>query len=206
MYREADSESIGLVNHRLWWDVIDSFNLGSEWRMDLDQLSRQPAFEPRKDQTPKPGDLSFLIKEGTTQMAINLLPFFQHIIIKCGDRGVVTLFRISGEENVGKSTWVNERSNPLGRYIVARNSSGSDIIVLKHFPAIPLMEDEIINVTGAGDSLVGSLSASIVSDPTTFLHPEKLDNAVRLAQKAAVMSLHSVRAVSPLLGRADITV
>ena len=119
---------------------------------------------------------------------------------------MVTLFRISGEENVGKSTWVNERSNPLRRYIVARNSSGSDIIVLKHFPAIPLTEDEIINVTGAGDSLVGSLSASIVSDPTTFLHPEKLDNAVRLAQKAAVMSLHSVRAVSPLLGRADITV
>ena len=49
-------------------------------------------------------------------------------------------------------------------------------------------------------------SASIVSDPTTFLNPEKLDNAVRLAQKAAVMSLHSVRAVSPLLGRADIAV
>lgn len=217
LYREADSESMGLLNHRVWWDVVDSFNLGSEWRMDLDQLARQPVVNIKEEEKSQQGereknrDLSFLVKDGIAQMAVNLLPFFQHIIIKCGERGVITVFRISGKEDVNRSSWVNERSNPLRRYVVARGtttktgSNGEEkepsLIVLKHYPAIPLSDAEIVNVTGAGDSLVGSLSASIVQDPTVFLHPDKLDEAIHQAQKAAVMSLHSVRAVSPLLGK-----
>ncbi|EJD04074.1 uncharacterized protein FOMMEDRAFT_133422 [Fomitiporia mediterranea MF3/22] len=194
MYREANSETRGMINHRVWWEVLNNFNLGSEWRMDLEQLARRPAC-PIKDK----GDLSFLLKDGIAQMAVNLLPFFQNLVIKCGERGVVVVMRICGED-VDSSAWMMERSNPLRGYIVAKGLEGREIVILKHFPAIPMENDEIVSVTGAGDSLVGALSASLIKDPTTFLDPAKLNAAMQLAQKAAVLSLHSIRAVSPLLG------
>ncbi|THH11202.1 hypothetical protein EW145_g820 [Phellinidium pouzarii] len=195
MYHEANSETFGLINHRLWWDVINSFSLGSTWRMDLDQLARQPAC-PIKDK----GDLSFLVKDGVGQMAINLLPFFQNIIIKCGERGVIVVMRFSGEDAMNTS-WADERSNPFGRYIIAKSHNSKELVVLRHFPAIPVNKDEIVSVTGAGDSMVGALCASIVNDPSTFHHTKRLDAAIQLSQEAAVLSLHSVRAISPLLGK-----
>ncbi|KAI5121288.1 hypothetical protein M0805_002331 [Coniferiporia weirii] len=195
MYREADSEAYGLMSHPVWWDTINSFGLGSEWRMDLDHLARQPACPSGSK-----GDLSFLVNDGVGQMAINLLPFFQNLVIKCGERGVVVVMRISGDD-VKNTTWADKRSNWLERYVVAKGLQSREVVVLKHFPAISMARDEVVSDTGAGDSLVGALCASIVDDPSTFHHATKLDTAIRLAQEAAVLSLHSVRAVSPLLGK-----
>ena len=194
MYRVANTDEWPLLSHRLWWDAIDRFNLGSEWRMDLDQLSKQQAC-PDTDK----GDLSFLTKNGIAQMAINMLPFFQNIIIKCGERGVIVAMRVL-EGDIERSAWSAERSNPLKRYVVAK--SGKEIVVLKHYPAIPIDKEEIVSVTGAGDSLVGTLSACIARDPQTFHDPTKLDAAIDSAQRATILSLHSVRAISPLLGTA----
>lgn len=191
MYRVANTDETPLLSHSLWWDAIDRFNLGSEWRMDLDQLSRIPAC-PDTDK----GDLSFLTKTGTAQMAINMLPFFQNLIIKCGDRGVIVASRIL-EDDIARSPWSAERSNPLKRYIVAK--TGKELVVLKHYPAISLKKEEIVSVTGAGDSLVGMLSACITKEPDLFLDPLKLDVAIQSAQEASVLSLHSVRAISPRL-------
>ncbi|OCB88300.1 hypothetical protein A7U60_g4502 [Sanghuangporus baumii] len=194
MYREANSETRGMINHRVWWEVLHNFNLGSQWRLDLETLARQPAC-PAKGK----GDLSFLTRDGIAQMAINILPFFQNLVIKCGDKGVVVVMRISGE-NAKNSPWALEHSNPVKGYIVAKGLHGKEIVVLKHFPAIPVEPEEVVSVTGAGDSLAGALCASLVKDPTTFQTSEKLDAAVHIAQRAAVLSLHSVRAISPLLG------
>ena len=188
-----------LLNHKFWWDVVNSFGLGSEWRMDLEQLARRPAC-PSPDSTK--GDLSFLLKDGIAQMAVNLLPFFQHIAVKCGDRGIVAVMRIPKADLQGKAdSWISQRSNPHARCIIANVPHARDVVVLKHFPAIVTKPEEVVSVTGAGDSLVGALSAAIVQDEETFRDPRKLDAAVHLAQEAAVASLHSIRAVSPLLGR-----
>lgn len=163
--------------------------------MDLDQLARQPASNS------KPlGDLSFLVNDGVAQMAINLLPFFQHLVITCGDRGVVVASRIYGKD-IEKSAWTNERSNPRGRYIVAKGNHGNELVVMKHFPALNVNPDEIVSDTGAGDSFTGSLCAGIIRDPDAFLDPERMETLIRQAQEAAVLSMHSVRAVSPSLGR-----
>lgn len=73
-------------------------------------------------------------------------------------------------------------------------------MVLKHFPAHQI--DQVVNVTGAGDSLVGSLLASLVSasaDANPFHDPLELSNAVERAQRAAVLSLQSPLAVSPMI-------
>lgn len=136
-------------------------------------------------------------------MAVNLLPFFQNIIVKCGERGVVVAMRLSGGDAVCNSVWFQERSNPSKRYIIAKGLDDKEMVILKHYPGIEFNDEEIVNVTGAGDSLVGTLCAGIAMDSTTFQDPTKLDPLIHLAQEAAVLSLHSVRAVSPLLGNAS---
>ena len=158
--------------------------------MELDHLARLPA-SPHSRTT---GTLSFLTEEGIAQMAINLLPFFQHLIIKCGERGVVVVMRVSRQ-----TKWTSERSNIHGRYIVSSGNGDGDMIVLQHFPANHLSPESIVNVTGAGDTLVASILASLVQGPRGFEDPESLKRIMGDAQAAAVLTLKSEYGVSPSL-------
>lgn len=151
--------------------------LGSEFRMNLEQLARRDVC----DKHPDKGTLSFLVEKGYAQMAINLLPFFQHLVIKCGELGIITVFRLPAEE-ASTSLWVGERSNVRARQVVSRSQSG-DVVVLKHFPALPLEENDIVNVTGAGDTLVGSILASLIQTPGAFKNPATLDYIIHKAQE-----------------------
>ena len=174
----------------MWWKTLDSFGLSSQFRMELDHLARLPA-SPHSKTT---GTLSFLAEEGIAQMAINLLPFFQHFVIKCGERGVVVVMRVSR-----RTKWASERSNVHGRYIVSGGSGDGDIVVLQHFPANHLPPESIVNVTGAGDTLVASVLASLIQNPRGFEDPESLKKIVDHAQVAALLTLESEFAVSPSL-------
>lgn len=195
MYQEACASPLELTAHKYWWQVIDNMALGSGFRMELEQLSRRRAFE---DEFASLGNLSFLVDNGIAQMAINLLPFFQHLVIKCGERGLIAVFRISGER-AESSGWANQASNIYNRQIVAHNKTGSSIVVFKHFPPIQVADEKIVNVTGVGDSLVGSMLATLSQAPGTFETPETLERAVGQAQLAAVYTLQSEHAVSPRL-------
>ena len=146
------------------------------------------------------GDLSFLINEGVAQMIVSLLPIIQHLVIKCGDRGVIVAMRVPNA-NAGNTSWASEQSNVFRRYIIGRGEVESgDTVVLQHFPAVPIGRDEVVSVTGAGDTLVGALCAAITRDQKLFYNKEKLEAAIRVAQEAAVLSLRSIRAISPSLG------
>jgi pseudouridine-5'-phosphate glycosidase/pseudouridine kinase len=158
--------------------------------MELENLARLPASPHSKTM----GTLSFLTEEGIAQMAINLLPFFQHLVIKCGERGVVVVMRVPR-----RTKWASERSNIHGRYIVSSGSGSGDIVVLRHFPANQLPPESIVNVTGAGDTLVASVLASLVQNPSGFEDPESLKKIMEDAQAAAVLTLQSEFAVSPSL-------
>ncbi|EPQ60620.1 hypothetical protein GLOTRDRAFT_68417 [Gloeophyllum trabeum ATCC 11539] len=189
LYHAARSEPFELTAHPAWWQTIDAFSLSSEFRTDLEHLSRRDI--PHAQQT-----LGFLVDEGVAQMAVNLLPFFQHLVVKCGERGVVVVMRA----NAATSKWVAERSNIHARCVVAHGKTGAgEIVVLKHFPAAAVDPATIVNVTGAGDTLVGSILSSLVRNPSAFEHPETMDQAIALAQRCAVMTLQSPHAVSPLL-------
>ncbi|KAH8100660.1 indigoidine synthase A-like protein, partial [Cristinia sonorae] len=193
MYKLAGESPLELTQRSTWWDAIDSMGLGSEFRMDLEQLSKRAA----SDNDPSKGRLSFLLDKGIAQMAIHLLPFLQHIIIKCGDVGVIVVFRTAA---TSQSSWIHERSNVHARQVVARGQDGS-CLVFKHFPAIHLTTEDIVNVTGAGDSLVGSILSSLVQIPHAFQDPSTLSQLVLQAQEAAVKTLQSPLAVSPLLSQ-----
>lgn len=192
MYDAASQDSFDLTSHPIWWAVIDDFALGSEFRMSLEQLSRKNVC----DHDPSRGTLSFLVEKGVAQMAMKLLPFFQNLVIKCGALGIVVAVRVSGEE-IATSGWAQEQSNIHGRYIVSRGKSDKELVVLQHFP--PLEVDGIVNVTGAGDSLVGSVLASLMKTPDTFKDRKSLESAIGNAQRAACLTLQSPHAVSPEL-------
>lgn len=176
------------MDHDIWWSIIDSFNLGSTFRMDLEKLSRCHESESKPS-----GDLSFLLNQGIAQKAIHLLPFFQHLIIKCGDKGVLVVMYVSPEA-AADSGW---RSNPRQRCVVATGKSG-EIVVIQHIPALPVQP---LNVTGAGDSFVGALLATLANEPAGLYHPRSLSEALSTAQQAAVLTLQSPLAVSPLLSK-----
>ncbi|KZT02641.1 indigoidine synthase A-like protein [Laetiporus sulphureus 93-53] len=192
MYQEAVAGPFELTAQDHWWKSIDDMALGSEFRTDLEHLARMNAC----DQDRSKGTLDFLISNGIAQMAINLLPFFQHLVIKCGDRGVIVVMRATEH---GATSWLQERSNVRGRYVVARNKAGTGAIVLKHYPAAVLPKEKIVNVTGAGDTLVGSMLATLLQKPRAFGDPSSLDELIIHAQRAAVLTLQSQYAVSPAL-------
>lgn len=191
MYQDARN-TFDLMSHERWWSVVDNFGLGSQFRADLAQLAKRKV----SDTTPDLGTLSFIAEEGIVQMAVNLLPFFQHIVIKCGKLGVVVVMRPDQPE---ASVWAAQSSNPRCRYIVAHSPTSDEVVVIQHFPPLQVAWDVALNSTGAGDSLVGALLASLARDPHAFNSPSSLSGALDIAQQAAILTLQSPRAVSPSL-------
>jgi pseudouridylate synthase / pseudouridine kinase len=126
-----------------WWKVMDRFNIrGSSFEFDVKKLSRLP-ISPSDASL---GTLSFIVDRGISQKALWLLPFFEHLIIKCGSHGVVSVMRIPSH-TLPQSSWANERTDFGRRMVVAH---GSESVILRHFPPETIPQNTIVNTTGAG--------------------------------------------------------
>jgi pseudouridine-5'-phosphate glycosidase/pseudouridine kinase len=68
-----------------WWNVIDDIGLGQEYQSHLTILAGQSI--SNSSSTGLHSRLSLLTEKGAARMAVQLLPFFQHLIIKCGKAG-----------------------------------------------------------------------------------------------------------------------
>jgi pseudouridine-5'-phosphate glycosidase/pseudouridine kinase len=68
---------------------------------------------------------------------------------------------------------------------------------------MPLDSSAVINVTGAGDSLVGSILASLASNSDAIQDVGTVTRMINRAQQAAALTLRSEMAVSPLLDTLD---
>lgn len=180
IYRTVSSEPLELTSHEHWWKVIDNMGLGSQFRMELEQLARRDAC----DSATSKGTLGFLLDQGIAQMAVNLLPFFQHLVLKAGDKGLFTIFRVAPAE-AQHSGWAYEHSNIRERQVIAQGRDGG-IVVLKHHPAVLLQQEDVINVTGAGDTLVGSVLATLVENPHAFNDPSTLHGLTERAQQVCL--------------------
>lgn len=191
LYQDARNTA-DLMSHDRWWSIVDSFGLGSQFRTDLAHLAKRKV----SDTAPELGTLSFMADRGIVQMAVNLLPCFQHIVIKCGKLGAVVVMRSDRTE---ASAWAAQRSNPRDRYIVAHSSTSDEMVVVQHFPPLQVTRDVALNTTGAGDSLVGALLAILAQDPHAFNSPSTLSRTLNIAQQAAILTLQSPHAVSPSL-------
>lgn len=95
------------------------------------------------------------------------------------------------------TAWAGERSDVRRRQIVAHGKGES--VVVRHYPAHAIDPQTIVSVTGAGDSLVGAILAALAQNSSAFDSPESLDDVITLGQSAAIETLRSPSAVSPLL-------
>lgn len=167
-------------------------------------------------------------ESGLLQMSLKLLPFVESLLIKNGQHGVVFVASRTprSPETSQLELFPSLKSGKAGRHggpdhdswIFNRNRT----LCLKHFPAIklancrdapnssPSMENEreqpdvrvrpinLINVTGAGDSLCGSVLASLA------LHNPGIDVAVDWdliidrAQRMAVNTLQTDESVGKI--------
>ena len=188
LYKSVGTDPWELTSHEYWWKTINNFLIGTEFRLSLEQLARQASGSSGGS------TLSFLVDQGVAQMAIHLLPFFQHLVIKCGDLGVLLAMRFPADI---PTAWAGERSDVRCRQIVAHGKA--EIIVIKHYPVHMIDPESVVSVTGAGDSLVGAILAALMQDLSAFNNPESLDGVIGLGQSAAIETLRSPFAVSPSL-------
>ncbi|KAG8925442.1 hypothetical protein FRC02_009685, partial [Tulasnella sp. 418] len=185
MYEMARNEE--LMSSSRWWKTIDAFGLDSSYQTQLARLAQLPVHHKSDGSE----TLSFLVQDGIAQMAVNLLPFFQHLVVKCGHRGVFLAFHAQSADSGSWQTDIAQR-----RQIAVTTRTGQ-LLVIKHFPPITISATEIVSTTGAGDSLVGTLLSNIhMSNGQTFKSPEMAERAMKHAQIAAVASLRSSKSVS----------
>lgn len=102
--------------------------------------------------------------KGVYQQCFQLLPFFQNILVKLGKDGVLLVSLCSTVEDY-KSIPTTSPYRPKSIIYSKGNQVGA---VVEYFP-VP-KDVEVVNVTGAGDTLVGYLAAKI--SELNWLHHE----------------------------------
>ncbi|KAG8947413.1 hypothetical protein FRC04_010733 [Tulasnella sp. 424] len=191
MYEHAkDNELVSSQKH---WERLSSFGLAANYRTALEQVTTRSASIAPGRTVP----LDFISKEGIAQMAVHLLPYLQHIVVKCGERGVLLAMVVpSSSDHV--TAWKTD----LNRFQITNTTERGETLVLKYFPPLEIGQKEVVSTTGAGDSLVGSLMADVVKHGgDAFFDPRRLEKLMQRAQGAALLSLKASTAVSSLLGR-----
>ncbi|CAG8458470.1 5751_t:CDS:10 [Rhizophagus irregularis] len=104
--------------------------------------------------------------------------------IKLGENGILLAqFLKDLNKGISKKNKKNE--------IIIKEKNGKSGLRLKYFKPIKFDKNEIVNVTGAGDSVVGTLVSGFI------LHGEtKIDKIIEVAQYIALMTLKTHNSVS----------
>jgi pseudouridine-5'-phosphate glycosidase/pseudouridine kinase len=125
-------------------------------------------------------------------MAIALLPFIPTLVVKLGSAGVLVVKRLARD-----APELYEQSEK--RYVLSRCGNG-DVeagvggLYVRLFETERVLSGaEVVSVNGIGDTFAGVLAAALVAG-------KGLAEGVRMAQRAAGLSLGSVEAVSAEVG------
>jgi pseudouridine-5'-phosphate glycosidase/pseudouridine kinase len=126
---------------------------------------------------------------GVPQQCLQLLPFFPTLVVTMGDQGVFLAQVLKGNDPRLKDP-------DHAKYVVARARAEDEVIAGVYMRLYPAVEkvDDVVSVNGVGDTFLGALVAGMAKGG-------RVDQLINTAQKAAVMSLRSREAVSPLLGK-----
>ena len=156
-----------------WWSIIDNLGLSSAGSRDrLISIAGQEQVE-----------------QGIPQQCIQLLPFIPNIVTKLGRKGCLLASLLRPEDP-------RLRHPESAPYVLSRNVSADSEIGGLYMRLIPAFEevkqDSIVSVNGIGDTLLGVTVSGLLREKT-------LDQALSLAQEAAVLTLKSAEAVSPLV-------
>jgi pseudouridine-5'-phosphate glycosidase/pseudouridine kinase len=115
------------------WDYVNALNLGAEWRGAVEALARRSG--------------AWIADEGVAARMVQCLPWVGGFWLKAGSRGML---RLSLGQEPGQKGGVAHRT-PDGR-----------TLALTHYPPPAIAADEVLNTTGAGDTLVGGIVAGLL--------------------------------------------
>lgn len=166
----------GFFERADWWAVIDALGIPSTGARVQMAMATSSA----------------LVDQGIPQMAVQLLPFVPTLLTKLGAEGVLlTQLLPVGDERL--------QSGEAAPFILSRCNNGTDDslgvggVYMRLFPAAEKVpEGEVVSVNGVGDTFAGTLIAALAKG-------RRVEDAVVMAQKAAVLTLKSQEAVSPAL-------
>jgi pseudouridine-5'-phosphate glycosidase/pseudouridine kinase len=169
----STARSSGLLDRNDWWAVVDALGIPSSGiRQRLVQLTSAE-----------------LVNKGIPQQCIQLLPFIPTIITKLGPKGVILTMLLGKEDKRLRNM---ERDNfILSRSTLEDPSSPVGGVYMRWFSSTEIPENKIVSVNGVGDTFLGALVSEILESE------ENIEDAVDLAQRAAVMTLCSSETVNP---------
>lgn len=193
------NHSLDLItpNHHELETIYSSFKEAEKFDVDnwfpvIDALKVQTIYYPALEKLAKSSpDLSNIISDGSAQQALQLLPYIPNILLKSGSKGVISFQLVTDASSIKK-----KESHNNG--VVCIGNKQLDIgIVVQHFAAQKVDDSEIVSVTGAGDTLLGSLVADIALGKWNLRPGVEMTQAIDRAQKSSALTIQSPEAVSP---------
>jgi pseudouridine-5'-phosphate glycosidase/pseudouridine kinase len=168
----AHAREIGMFEREDWWRVVCDINIDSIYFNSVAQLPTRLSTN--------------LLEGGIIQSAVHLSPYFSGIMVKLGVDGVVLV------QLLPLATSFTSAALPPGT--IASQGAGSVAgVMVRHFPAEVISQENIISVNGVGDTYLGVVLAGLVKMGMNGAHIEEV---IGRAQKAAGLTLMSPESVS----------
>ncbi|KAG0637490.1 Indigoidine synthase A like protein-domain-containing protein [Tuber brumale] len=166
------AREIGMFEREDWWRVIHDINIDSIFLNSVAQLSTRLSTN--------------LLEGGIIQSAVHLSPYFSRIMVKLGVDGVVLVQLLP--------LAASSTSAALPPGAIASQGTGSVAgVMVRHFPAEVISQENIVSVNGVGDTYLGVVLAGLVKMGMNGVHVEEV---IARAQKAAGLTLRSPESVS----------
>lgn len=141
MYESLEKSGQFDLDH--WFPILDAMNINASMRDKLIKLDAE------------------LFAKGVFQQCFHLLPFFQNLLVKLGQRGVMLFSLVTNHKDL-KSIPTTSQYKPTATIV---NDVDSKLGVVVEYFDIPAQNKNlsVVNVTGAGDTMVGYLAAKLAN-------------------------------------------
>ncbi|KAI5961296.1 hypothetical protein CANMA_003816 [Candida margitis] len=169
-----------------WFPILDAMNINGAMRDKLMKLD------------------SKLCARGVFQQCFHLLPFYQNILVKLGDKGILMVSLVTNHTDL-KSIPTTSKYRPTATVV---NDADSKLGVVVEYFDVPIENQNlsVVNVTGAGDTMVGYLAAKLanLNNEENWLNSEVRSceqvwtkwESIHKAQLASGLTLMSEKSVS----------
>ncbi|XP_071278590.1 uncharacterized protein [Agelaius tricolor] len=124
------------------------------------------------------------VVQAAVALACPLLAHLQCVVVTLGAHGVLLCGRSLG--------------GSISLHPGAHKQAAAARLCAAHYPAIPISREEIVNVSGAGDSLMAGILAGVLAKHDT-------GTCVRMGLLAASLSLRSYEPISPEISTSSVS-
>lgn len=161
-----------------WFPVIDSLSLGDTFRSKIQNLAKiSPQIQAE-------------LNDGIVLKAIQILPYIPNLFVKLGSKGLLLFQLIYAPDKIDSLKKTSGTSEVVEVYQYSKNLA----LVIQYFPS--QRSNNVVSVTGAGDTLCGFLLAELAADKTWLYDNSKKIPIIEKALLAAKLSVETDDSVS----------